>query len=198
MIIVLFDSPGPTWYGIVGSQTCGPQRCHRCIRGRRAGKGQDCQNICDKQWSESSLEWNLQVPWLLSFNLVWEMVVFMMRDFLPAAQRHHWLFFIEVTLEKMAWKFWHQFLTQFLMLLQMVPLSLLCMVALSTITWLVEVIQTANQETFVLVALKAAIERKKKGTIWKSNKNWVRNWCQKWQTILLTATNQDNKQWHGH
>ena len=52
----------------------------------------------------------------------------------------------------------------------------------------------SQSESFVLVVLKAAMERKKKGTIWKSNENWVRNWCQKWHTILFTATNQENKQ----
>ena len=53
----------------------------------------------------------------------------------------------------------------------------------------------SQSESFVLVVLKAAMERKKKGTIWKSNENWVRNWCQKWHTILFTATNRENKQW---
>ena len=52
----------------------------------------------------------------------------------------------------------------------------------------------SQSESFVLVVLKAAMERKKKGTIWKSNENWVRNWCQKWHTILFTATNRENKQ----
>ena len=54
----------------------------------------------------------------------------------------------------------------------------------------------SQSESFVLVVLKAAMERKKKGTIWKSNENWVRNWCQKWHTILFTATNRENKQCH--
>ena len=53
----------------------------------------------------------------------------------------------------------------------------------------------SQSESFVLVVLKAAMERKKKGTIWKSNENWVRNWCQKWHTILFMAANQENKQW---
>ena len=53
----------------------------------------------------------------------------------------------------------------------------------------------SQSESFVLVVLKAAMERKKKGTIWKSNESWVRNWCQKWHTILFTATNRENKQW---
>ena len=52
----------------------------------------------------------------------------------------------------------------------------------------------SQSEIFALMVLKAAMERKKKGTIWKSNENWVRNWCQKWHTILFTATNQENKQ----
>ena len=46
----------------------------------------------------------------------------------------------------------------------------------------------SQSESFVLMVLKAAIGRKKKGTIWKSNENWVRKWCQKWHTILFTAT----------
>ena len=52
----------------------------------------------------------------------------------------------------------------------------------------------SQSESFVLVVLKAAMERKKKGTIWKSNENWVRNWCQKWHTILLRVVSWKNKQ----
>ena len=53
----------------------------------------------------------------------------------------------------------------------------------------------SQSESFVMVVLKAAMERKKNGTIWQSNKNGVRNWCQKQHTILFTATNWENKQW---
>ena len=93
--------------------------------------------------------------------------------------------------------FWHQILTQLSMLFQILPFILLRMVAHLTITWLVETIPTANHRACV-DGLKAAMERKKKGTIWKSNKNFVRIWCQKWHTILFTATNQDNKHWTIH
>ena len=31
----------------------------------------------------------------------------------------------------------------------------------------------------------------------RMGRNWVRNWCQKWHTILFTVTNQENKQWDG-
>ena len=122
---------------------------------------------------------------------------------MPSLTSHHWqwgkgttrhcLCFKEMTLNKMVWNFWHQFLIRFSMLFQMVPFILLCMVAHLTITWLVETIPTANQRALCWWFLKLPWREKKKGTIWKSNENWVRNWCQKWHTILFTATHRDKK-----
>ena len=40
------------------------------------------------------------------------------------------------------------------------------------------------------MAFKAGMERKKKGTIWKSNENWVRNW---WHTTLFMVTSPIQK-----
>ena len=66
-------------------------------------------------------------------------------------------------------------------------------VAYSTRIWLVETIPTSR-----LRALwgwpNVATERKRKGSIKKSNKNWDRNWWQRWHTIFFRATHQENKQ----
>ena len=106
------------------------------------------------------------------------------------------MFFHETTLDKMVCHFWHESLTPVFIALSYgttihfaphgSPLN-------HNLTGWNN--SNSQSESFVLVAFKAAMERKKKGTIWKSYDNWVRNWCQKWHTILFTATNQDNKQW---
>ena len=62
----------------------------------------------------------------------------------------------------MVWNFWHQFLIRFSMLFQMVPFILLCMVAHSTITWLVETIPTANQRALCWWFLKLPWREKRK------------------------------------
>ena len=74
----------------------------------------------------------------------------------------HCLFFKEMTLNKMVWNFWHQFLIRFSMLFQMVPFILLCMVAHLTITWLVETIPTANQRALCWWFLKLPWREKRK------------------------------------
>ena len=76
----------------------------------------------------------------------------------------HCLFFKEMTLNKMVWNFWHQFLIRFSMLFQMVPFILLCMVAHLTITWLVETIPTANQRALCWWFLKLPWREKRKVT----------------------------------
>ena len=76
--------------------------------------------------------------------------------------RCHCLFFKEMTLNKMVWNFWHQFLIRFSMLFQMVPFILLCMVAHLTITWLVETIPTANQRALCWWFLKLPWREKRK------------------------------------
>ena len=67
-----------------------------------------------------------------------------------------------MTLNKMVWNFWHQFLIRFSMLFQMVPFILLCMVAHLTITWLVETIPTANQRALCWWFLKLPWREKRK------------------------------------
>ena len=58
--------------------------------------------------------------------------------------------------------------------------------------WLAIGIVSTNQ---VMVEW-ATMWSKINGTIWKSNKNWVRNWCQKWQTILpRVVVSWKNKPW---
>ena len=42
---------------------------------------------------------------------------------------------------------------------------------------------------------RATMGSKTKGTTWKSIKNYVRNWCQKWCCILFGAIYRENKQW---
>ena len=74
----------------------------------------------------------------------------------------HCLLFKEMTLNKMVWNFWHQFLIRFSMLFQMVPFILLCMVAHLTITWLVETIPTANQRALCWWFLKLPWREKRK------------------------------------
>ena len=74
----------------------------------------------------------------------------------------HCLVFKEMTLNKMVWNFWHQFLIRFSMLFQMVPFILLCMVAHLTITWLVETIPTANQRALCWGFLKLPWREKRK------------------------------------
>ena len=44
------------------------------------------------------------------------------------------------------------------------------------------------------VVIKAAMENKTKGTMWKSLKNYIRNWCQKWPYIMFRAIYRENKQ----
>ena len=66
----------------------------------------------------------------------------------------HCLFSWLVALNKMGCHFWHQFLTQFSLLFQMVPFILLCVVAYSTIAWLVDTIPTANQRALCWWFLK--------------------------------------------
>ena len=79
-----------------------------------------------------------------------------------ASAMAHCLFFKEMTLNKMVWNFWHQFLIRFSMLFQMVPFILLCMVAHLTITWLVETIPTANQRALCWWFLKLPWREKRK------------------------------------
>ena len=45
------------------------------------------------------------------------------------------------------------------------------------------------------MVIEAAMESKTEGTMWKSIKNYIRNWCQKWPCILFGAIYQENKQW---
>ena len=45
------------------------------------------------------------------------------------------------------------------------------------------------------VVIKATMESKTEGTTWKSIKNYIRNWCQKWCCILFGAIYRENKQW---
>ena len=44
---------------------------------------------------------------------------------------------------------------------------------------------------------RATMESKTEGTTWKSIKNYIRNWCQKWCCIFLGAIYRENKQWQG-
>ena len=39
------------------------------------------------------------------------------------------------------------------------------------------------------------MESKTEGTTWKSIKNYIRNWCQKWCCILFGVIYRENKQW---
>ena len=76
--------------------------------------------------------------------------------------------------------FWHQFPTQFLLLFQMLPCQfiLLCMVAHSTITWLVETIPTANQRALChgSSCLGEKEERYHLKELWKLDRNWYQTW----------------------
>ena len=93
----------------------------------------------------------------------------------------------------MVWNFWHQFLTLFSMLFQMVPFFLLSMVAThSTITWLVETIPTANQRSLCWWSSKLPSWREKDR--YHLQEQW--KLVLKWHTILFMATNQENKQCH--
>ena len=80
----------------------------------------------------------------------------------------------------MVWNFCHQFLTfsEFSMIFQMLPLMLLCIVAHSTITWLVETIPTANQRSLE----NPDISWSKKGLLLKVNAST--------RTILVTICSE--------
>ena len=45
------------------------------------------------------------------------------------------------------------------------------------------------------MVLRATMESKTEGTIWKSIKNCLRNRCQKWPCILFRANHRENKKW---
>ena len=56
---------------------------------------------------------------------------------------------------------------------------------------------TANQILSCKWLLKLpTIESKTEGTTWKSIKNYIRNWCQKWCCILFGAIYRENNQWN--
>ena len=46
------------------------------------------------------------------------------------------------------------------------------------------------------MVIEATMESKTEGTTWKSIKNYIRNWCQRWPCILFGAVYRENKQWH--
>ena len=48
------------------------------------------------------------------------------------------------------------------------------------------------------MVIEAAMESKTEGTMWKSIKNYIRNWCQKWPCILFGAIYRENKQWSSY
>ena len=58
--------------------------------------------------------------------------------------------------------------------------------------WLAVGIVSTNQ----VMVKWATIQSKMNGTIWKSIENLIRNWCQKFHTILLRVISLKNKQWH--
>ena len=57
--------------------------------------------------------------------------------------------------------------------------------------WLAVGIVSTNQ----VMVKWATIQSKMNGTIWKSIENLIRNWCQKFHTILLRVISVKNKQW---
>ena len=60
--------------------------------------------------------------------------------------------------------------------------------------WLAVGIVSTNQ----VMVKWATIQSKMNGTIWKSIENLIRNWCQKFHTILLRVISLKNKQWRSN